>query len=214
MNKTQKILSIGITAFVVVAFVIGISVKSTNAGASFWAGIQNLVAEKIGNKIMDEVPDLSSDGLSLGAVASPDIMSPYISVGGVRTWYSAMNFKTATTTLCSMKNPAGATTTLKSFSYHILTGTSTPTAGTILVVATSTLPQATSTTDVLVAETTIAADARGDLYWTIPTVLTNEGIMGKDDYILLQVASSTAGSFHVTRGVGLTGYCKATFQQL
>lgn len=47
----------------------------------------------------------------LGAVSSPDIMSPYFSFGGVRSWgYHTKFDSAATTTLCSFQTPASTST--------------------------------------------------------------------------------------------------------
>ena len=62
---------------------------------------------------------------TLGAVSSPDIMSPYFSFGGVRQWAAHTdNLNHASTTICSMQSPA-ATSTLVFGSVKLTTGTTT-----------------------------------------------------------------------------------------
>src|SRR3990167_5206889 len=61
----------------------------------------------------------------LGAVASPDIMSPYFSFGGVRQWAAHTDtLNTASTTICAMQSPA-ATSTLRLGSVRLTTGSTT-----------------------------------------------------------------------------------------
>jgi hypothetical protein len=50
--------------------------------------------------------------ISVGALGSPDIISPYLNWGGVRTWNSRIDIKQATTTVCAIQSPA-ATSTLR-----------------------------------------------------------------------------------------------------
>lgn len=51
---------------------------------------------------------------NFGSVASPDIMSPYFSFGGVVHWGYRQDMRQASSTLCSMQSPA-ATTTIVGF---------------------------------------------------------------------------------------------------
>jgi hypothetical protein len=59
-------------------------------------------------------PTVEQPRSPVGAVSSPDIMSPYFSVGGTRFWSASTNSMTqATTTVCALQSPA-ATSTLVS----------------------------------------------------------------------------------------------------
>lgn len=48
----------------------------------------------------------------LGALSSPDIMSPYISFGGVRQWAQRGTFRSASTTIASIQSPVATSTLL------------------------------------------------------------------------------------------------------
>jgi hypothetical protein len=60
----------------------------------------------------------------LGALSSPDIMSPYISFGGVRQWAQRGTFRSASTTVISIQSPV-ATSTLLSATCDFDTSSST-----------------------------------------------------------------------------------------
>lgn len=135
----------------------------------------------------------------LGAVAGPDISSPYTSVNGLATYQARIPMRAATTTLCAIKSPS-ATSTLVHAGWQIGTGTST--AATIDL-ATSTTAFATTTN--LVAETSVASGANGAVSWASSG--TN-GVLAPNTYVIVKTA-----------GVGLSGYtyggtCSAQFTVL
>lgn len=66
---------------------------------------------------------------NLGAISSPDIPSPYLSWGGVRQWAMNRTLNTATTTVCSIRAPLSATTTLLKATIRL--DTSSTTASTV-----------------------------------------------------------------------------------
>jgi len=104
-------------------------------------------------QIFDEDEDIT--------LATTTIQANYYSVGGIDYASVQVSMQSATTTLCAMPNPFGAaTSTLTSFTAQISTGTST--AATISL-ATSTLQYATSTSDELVADRSVASGAKDDL---------------------------------------------------
>lgn len=76
-----------------------------------------------------------------GAVSSPDILSPYISVGGMKEFSQNRSFATATNTPCAIQSPA-ATSTLKVAQAMITVASSTATTWRL---STSTTPYATTT---------------------------------------------------------------------
>lgn len=51
--------------------------------------------------------------IQVGAVSSPDIISPYFSFGGVRQWATHQSVAQATSTFCAMQSPAATTTLLR-----------------------------------------------------------------------------------------------------
>jgi hypothetical protein len=58
--------------------------------------------------------DTDKEHTQFGALAGPDIMSPYLSWGGVRIYQAQGSLKQGTTTSCSIQTPA-STSTLQSF---------------------------------------------------------------------------------------------------
>lgn len=139
---------------------------------------------------------------SLGSLAGPDIPYSYLRWGagnGVTVLPVSMTLNTATTTPCDLTSP-NATTTLDSFSMNISTATSS--AGTF-VVATSTLPNATSTTPFYSPVAVAANTTRG---------LSFHG--GNDNAIIAPNTHIVAGVSGVSYGYTYGGTCSATFVQL
>lgn len=60
----------------------------------------------------------------VGAIAGPDIQTPYLNFNGDEVWYSSMAFNTASTTRCALRAPIHATSTL-SFDSIVKSATST-----------------------------------------------------------------------------------------
>lgn len=91
----------------------------------------------------------------LGAVSSPDILSPYFSVGGVRQWAGRTDsLSQATTTVCAIQSPA-ATSSLLYGSIKFSVGTTT---NTIVHMAKAAGPTATTSSLGLFA---LASGAQG-----------------------------------------------------
>ncbi len=67
------------------------------------------------NGVRTVAPDVNN---ALGALAGPDIASPYLSWGGVRDWATENAMNTGTTTVCSIQSPA-ATSTLSKASFTV-----------------------------------------------------------------------------------------------
>lgn len=139
----------------------------------------------------------------LGAVSGPDLYSPYWNVNGVRQWFVRQPMNRATTTLCSMRAPANATSTLHFASFQIVLGTST--AATIDI-GTSTAGFATTTN--LVAAKSIASGAQGYSYWSPAGGSVDDAKMAPGDYVVVKTA-----------GAGLSGYtyrgfCQSIFIEL
>jgi len=56
------------------------------------------------------VKEVRETGQSLGALAGPDIASPYLRWGGVATYGASANMATATSTVCAIQSPAATST--------------------------------------------------------------------------------------------------------
>lgn len=140
------------------------------------------------------------NGQNVGAVASPEIPSPYIRWGSVATYRGATDMQTATTTLCAIQGPA-ATSTLTFAGWKITAGTSTAATIDIGIGRTA---YATSTT--LVTATSVASGANGEGVWSDVTGTT--GVMRPGDYLIVKTAGAGLG------GYTYTGTCVAEFTVL
>lgn len=148
------------------------------------------------------------NGVSLGAVASPDIMSPYFSYGDVRHWAkktTALN--QATTTVCAIQSPA-ATSTLNFGAVRF--SVSSTTASTVTLAKAST-PYATTTR---LAFGSIAANAQGTIF--AQATSTGTGITSATDDITT-FAPNTYFVVGMAGGIGTfspTGVCQASFTEI
>lgn len=172
-------------------------------------GAQTSTAVKIyqEDKGVDVTGVIDSEGygntLKLGSVTGPDLYSPYWNVNGVRTWFVRQPMNRATTTLCTMRAPISATSTLNFASFKIVTGTST--AATIDI-GTSTSAFATTTN--LVAAKSISSGAQGYAYWRPVGGSVDDAKMAPGEYVNVKTAG--AGLSGYTYG----GFCQATFVEL
>lgn len=138
----------------------------------------------------------------LSAVSSPDVSSPWLRWGGVTVYNAKQTMQTATTTLCAIQNPRTATSTIRSFVAQIQTGTSTAAA---ISLATSTLQYATSTSDELIADYSVASGGQTTVSFT---GTTNANIIGPNQWLLFRTAGAGLGGY--TYG----GHCQATFEAI
>jgi len=140
---------------------------------------------------------------NLSALTSPIITSRYLSIGGIMKYYVSQRMNTATTSLCSIANPFGATTsTLESFDYQITTGTSTAAT---LVGTLSSLQYASSTATNFAAAQTVASGAQ-DSFSVTP--LIDAGITSPSYFAQLRSEGAGLG------GYTYTGKCQAVFRQM
>ena len=145
----------------------------------------------------------------VGAATGPELPYKYLSVGGVRTWYShSTSFPTATSTLCSFQSPA-ATTTLVAATMNIknTTGTNTFQVGRAAAGASNVNSTATTT---LLASLTVGSVSYGELVAT--TTLTasglTDGVIIPYSWINFKVGTGTPGT------ITFTGSCSAVFREL
>lgn len=135
--------------------------------------------------------------IQAGAVASPDIMSPYFSFGGLKHWAGRTDSLTqATTTVCAIQSPA-ATSTLAWAG--VLFKVSSTTASTVTL-ATSTTAFATTT---LLTSTTIAANAQGYINFQG----SSANVLAPNTWVVVGMAGGT-GTFSPS------GTCQAEFMAL
>jgi hypothetical protein len=141
------------------------------------------------NTVIREVRD------SLGAVSSPDIMSPYFSFGGVRMWGTkTQGFNSATTTVCAIQSPAATSSIqLAGASFTV----SSTTASTVTISMNST-PYASGTA--LIAQA-VGANAQATVRVASSTVVS------PNQYIVTSMSGGT-GTFSPS------GNCQASFIEL
>lgn len=149
-------------------------------------GLKGVVAD--GPMVGGNTPVPTQQDPTFGAVASPDVISPYLTVGGVRHWFGRKDTLTqASSTACAIQSPAATSTlvhgsvrlTLASSSASIiqlakssqLTGTSTPIGSPLFIAA--------SGQGTLVASSTIADAQAGDFVFA-PLQWFTVGIAGAD----------------------------------
>jgi len=138
---------------------------------------------------------------NVGALSSPDIISPYLRWGGVASYAASQPMQTATTTLCWFENPSTGTSTIESVTFQVNTGTSTAAN---ITIATSTTRYATSTNDTpLVANQAVLSGGTATHGFRSST--GRNFLLGPSEYVVVRTA-----------GAGLNGYtfgglCQATF---
>ncbi len=172
---------------------------------------------------------------SFGAITSPEISDNHISVNGVTTWTLKTAMNTASTTLCSFPNPAGAatsttstggvinqtglaTSSLVGVSVQITTGTSTDMT---FDVSTSTTPWATSSPAFVVGVPVLSGNLYSGSYMistlgqatSTNTKLTSSmsvdnNLVGPAQFVNVKTAGAGLG------GYTYTGQCMAIFRSL
>lgn len=112
----------------------------------------------------------------LGAFPGTDIYADQLTFNGIPHYYDSQRFKAPTTTPCTFRSP-NATTTLLYFAFDVDTSTST---ASLFTIATSTLPNATTTS----LATKPLASTEKDTYIHIPAT-EGAGLMQPQTYINL-----------------------------
>lgn len=139
----------------------------------------------------------------LGALAGPDIASPYLRWGDQVTFKAHVPLLTennATTTLCNILSPA-ATSTLTSASVQLDTST---TSAMQIEIAKSTAPDATTT--LIGTMSKLAANSRETLVASTTPTGGKLTIFAPNTWFVVKAGPSSAGS------LGVAGSCNATFE--
>lgn len=139
--------------------------------------------------------------IQAGSVSSPDVTSPYLSFGGVRSWAYSPDFRTATSTLCSIQSPA-ATTTLVSFTANFATAA--VSYANDYQAGNAATSQATTTN---LGKITVAANGLGTLVATSTSLTDN--IIPPLTFVNLRVSTTTASSSYAP-----TGKCNVVFREV
>lgn len=138
-----------------------------------------------------------------GALSSPDISSPYLAWGGLRSYQVSVPLNTATTTPCAIQSPA-ATSTLSRTALRISTATSTATVWTVATAAT-----AYATTTPLLAGITLASGIQGTMFAVASTTdiaLDSIYVLAPNTYVVWGVQGTV-----IAGTANLNGFCQAEF---
>ena len=175
-------------------------------GIAFFSGSTVPTAKQVADEVSK----------NLGALVGPDIPYPYFCFGGVCRYASSVSMKTATTTICSIQNPASATSTVLSFSAQITTGF---TGVNTFDLGTSTISSGTSSPAMVLAHS-VGSSAKDTMSWTSSATTTDvfrrlggnetDGSsffrLGPKEWLNYKIATGTVGNG------GYTGTCKAVFE--
>lgn len=173
--NTLKIVGISIA----VSLVVGVILLMTLGGST-------------GESIVREVRNV-------GAVASPDIQSPYFSFGGVRFWGGKTESLTAaTTTVCAIQSPAATSTLVNASIYFNVSSTT----ASVVTLAKSATAFATTTS---LGTLGLAANAQGGAVATT----TSAQVWGPNQWFVVGMQGGPSG-----QTFSPTGTCQATWMQL
>ena len=139
----------------------------------------------------------------VGSVSSPDISSPYFSVGGIPMWFARTeNLVAATTTVCALQAPA-STSTLEWGMIKLTTSSTTASTVTIAKAAT-----AFATTTVL-SRTAVSANAQATVIAssTATGVLDPAQVFAPNAWLVVSMEGGT-GTFSPA------GVCQASWIQI
>lgn len=151
------------------------------------------------------VTHLSPTVVSLGSNATPDIQSPYYTVGGDRVWKARSDSPVqATTTPCAFQSPA-ATSTLVSASVLLTVSSTTASIVTIAKAA-----NAFATTTLIGSQYSIGANAMATIVasTTISSGATSDTLTFAPSQWLVFGIQGNIGTFSVS------GRCRAVFQEI
>lgn len=177
--------------------VIAVSVVLAVAGAWF-LGVGGTNTETVTREVVKEIQKGESN---LGALSSPDISSPYLGWGGVRSFKYRAALNTATNTPCAFLSPAG-TSTLVSSQLIVTTGSTT---ATIWRTARHTTAFATSTASINTFS--LASGLQGAFNTVATSTAVDANTTFPPNTYLVWSLEGTAHS-DTTK---LNGYCQAEF---
>lgn len=142
--------------------------------------------------------------VKVGALTGPDIPSPYLQWGGVRSWQGRMTLTQATTTVCAIQSPA-STSTLQNFSVKVDFASSTATVWDIAKAST-----AFATTTAIGSAYGIVASSGGFINASTSPAAGAATVFGPSQYVVVGVRHAVvgAGTLFVP-----TGTCQATWTE-
>lgn len=140
-----------------------------------------------------------------GSLSGPDISSPYISYGGVRTWNrSRSSLIAASSTVCAIQSPA-ATSTLEKAVLRIDTS---PAYAVTYEIGYSASTMNSTTTGIVSSYVVSSSGYAAIVATTTVTALT-DGVVGPNSWVNFNISTSTA-----TGSNQATGRCDASFREL
>lgn len=162
--------------------------QSDKGAANVFENVESLT---LNNSSQQEAP-------VLGALAGPEISSPYLSVNGVTEWFGSVTMKTATTTVCAIQSPAVTSTlTYASAVWDVSSSTAS-----ISVMAKG--ADAFSTTTIIGTNYQMGANVKGFMVASSTAFTSGANIFAPSQYLVLSMQGGS-GTFSPT------GYCKARF---
>lgn len=168
--------------------------------------------------------NLPEQSQTYGAVSGPSVEGPYFTIGGVETYYANQSFNATSSTICSIANPFGATSTIRTIG---ASRTATGIGGTqaFYLSTTTSTGRYGSSTPAFVADYR-ATTANFAFSWSAGgATSTNQmlgllqpsdavgqstAILGPLEVITLRIATGTPGTFSTY----MTGRCTAELQRL
>jgi len=89
----KKKISTLVAITVIVTVILISSLTIVGAQVSFWDKVAKFAGETIGQNVVNEMKNINFAPSEefLGAVASPVIVSPFLSINGVTDWYSKIS---------------------------------------------------------------------------------------------------------------------------
>lgn len=230
MNTVLKKFAVSLGAMVILGTTV---VSASGLSLSDVALRQQMIdfARFFPNLVSQYYPDYSSDGTQgnnakLGSVATLDsVDNPYVSIGGVRTYYYSKPMTATSSIVCSVLNPFNATSTL--ISYSAYARASALTAAELLSLSTSTSAYASSSQN-YVLDFSAAAGQGFAFSWTTPIATTSTRVIGLTDvnnvqqflnvikpgeWLNLRIATSSPGANGST-GSYTGGLCKGVIQSI
>lgn len=137
-----------------------------------------------------QIVDTNPVDRNIGALAGPDIPSPYLTWGGTTEYRSSMTMAQATGTICSFQTPA-ATSTISSGLITFDVGSST---ALVVTVAKATTGFATTTT--LISDVALAADIKGTIDFTpaIASTLDAGRLIAPSQFVNITFAGASGGA--------------------
>jgi len=200
MNKVTLTIAIGAVALAGVAFFgkpVNVEVKVPTQGAP----VVNITSPEV--NVPATVVNVPKQSAIVGAVSSPDILSPYFSYGDTRLWGARPTLLTASTTVCNIQSPA-ASTTLEAFSIDIKTST---TSASHLQFGIGTVPAATGT---LQFGFLLPANVGTQVAATSSSVL--DQIIPGSSWLAVKASPALGAASAGT--VSMTGTCSANFRAI